>query len=269
MNNSELLFVTSFSTSMYEEYGRNMVESWLQHSDENMMLYVYSENFDTLHIDSPKIKILNLYEDPWLNTWLLTNGHRIPKCYGGLADHDDKEDKEALWAKKTSAIYNAFLSANSHTKIIWLDCDLIVTGCLKQLINTNIDICYIAGWKRKKHKIIDTSVLVLTKCKSVETVITVIRKTYDSMATKWKTFKIRSDGHVLAIVLNDLIGPEYVFPDSEFVLSSGAVCKDVCNTRTTGDALLYSDFGSIIIRQSGPKLFTTKNNYKRKKRKKK
>ncbi len=119
-----LLFVTSFSPSGYDEYGRKFLETFIQFWPKDALLAVFHEN-QRPPFDDPRILYFNLLEDQDLQDFMLRFGDS-PKARGlravnGQTIRDFRFDA-LRFAPKVFALTSPILPTSNWR--VWIDADV-------------------------------------------------------------------------------------------------------------------------------------------------
>ena len=148
--------VTTFHQAGYEQYGRRMIQTFLQNWPQEVKLYVYAENCQVtesapnlfvkdLHASSPD---LVKFKETWKN---------IPKANGDVsADPIRSKRKDAgkgfkwhavRFAHKVYSIFACAKECNSDI-LIWMDADTVCHSSislknLENMIPADKDLCYL------------------------------------------------------------------------------------------------------------------------------
>lgn len=249
MSGDDNIVYITLATAAFSDI--SAVTSWLECSDPGDRMVVYSDgSAPLLDIADDRLDVVDLRDDPWLNTWLVTNGYEVPACYDGT-----KTSKacRAAWATKAASIRHAYANQPPLSVVVWISPGLTVTkqfsreGILNEMSDS--DIGYLSGTRLKKHHIIDTSVLIVRVNDATAGVIDRLRCEFDAMATK--RTKWRSEGHVLCVVLRDMTAVEDDYSCLVHSLETGAVCRDLCGCHVSTDALSGSRLSAMFSSGSG------------------
>jgi hypothetical protein len=120
------LAVTTFSAKGFDEYGREMVETFDRHWTRDVPLLVYRDGFD--FTPNWRIKCCDLSTISWLRDF--KSRHKLNRAARGLTKsggYDYRFDC-VKFAHKTAAIIHAAVMAqalNSADVLIWLDGDTV------------------------------------------------------------------------------------------------------------------------------------------------
>lgn len=233
MGGDTVVIVTSLNRSVYEATGREAIRSWIEFFKSPVVLYV-EENDASYCDETEHAEIVRFDNDPWLNTWLIVNGHSIPRCHVGTRSGKmaARGTNVALRARKTAALQHAFRRARPGRVVVWLDADIVATErtSLSDIVS-GYDIVYACGNLRKRNGGIDTGLLALRKTDGVGAVMDAVRTRYDEMASRWRSlYRPHDDGRhdrVLGDVVREMSLAECDYSASEHRLEGGVVCKDM------------------------------------------
>ena len=101
--------VTSMNEQIYQNIGKYMIESWIQHWSSDCKLKVYAENF-VLPVKHKNIEIIS-WEDTCLENWK-------------IFDKNSNDGRSKRFAKKGFSFSHA-MNNNDTDYIIWLDSDIL------------------------------------------------------------------------------------------------------------------------------------------------
>lgn len=111
-------YVTSMSRKQFDQYGRVMLETWLQYWPEGEM-FLYSE--DTLPIEHPRIVLKDLWAIDGLKDFNQSLS-RFPACHGKIGGKYNYRFNVEAFSKKAFAQCDASLSFKGY--LFWLDADV-------------------------------------------------------------------------------------------------------------------------------------------------
>lgn len=121
------MFVTSFSAKGYEQYGRHMLQSYIE-TEQQIPLLVYYEDEQMEKPRLPNIEWMPLRETPRFED--VENYLAHNKKSRGLIDTEEGEkytyryDAHRFF-RKVFAVYDAYLNASRSTKFLaWVDADV-------------------------------------------------------------------------------------------------------------------------------------------------
>ena len=249
-----IVFVTSFHAKMYADTGKDLVASWLKHCPDGKLVAYTEGQTAAERVADPRVAVLPLDGDPWLNGWLSDNDHNIPVELGGSSGRDMTvwDRKSSLWARKTAALFRAYEAADEGDLVVWLDADVIFVADLPrgwfERVCRGKDVVYACSASRKRKTGIESGLVVYRKNKEVDAVVRRIRKEYDNMAARWSDLPRHDDGYVLLAVLRDMTTGDFF--RNTHRLTSGAVCFDMA-TSETGTPLAACPFAPYLVHQKG------------------
>lgn len=156
MTQKKFSVVTTFNADGYDQYGRRMIETFLQTWPADVVLRVYAEDCCVTQT-APNLHVFDLSQaSPELvafkNKW-----HNVPKANGDVSGDPIRSlrkdaGKGFKWdavrfSHKVYAIFHAAKNCNSNV-LIWMDADMvchspITTEKLNHLIPENSDLCYL------------------------------------------------------------------------------------------------------------------------------
>ena len=121
-----VLYVTTFNEKLFNQSGKNLIESFSKFINNADMLVCY-EDFSFIS-DNSRILSYNLENDPYINNWLIKYAYIIPKFYGGNAPDDSeifKDNNPDYWGGTNGQSWANFRASRYFRKIISLNYALI------------------------------------------------------------------------------------------------------------------------------------------------
>lgn len=107
---SELKIITSQSYSQWTSYGKYSIDSFLENWPEECRLLVYTEDYDKLSHNNPRIEIVNL--------------KTVNEDYNAFINDKTVWYRAKNFAHKAWAIIDT-IEKNDSGFLIWLDCDVV------------------------------------------------------------------------------------------------------------------------------------------------
>jgi hypothetical protein len=156
MTQNKFSVVTTFNADGYDQYGRRMIETFLQNWPADVVLRVYAENCRVTQTAS-NLHVFDLNQASQELIAFKTKWNNVPKANGDVsADPVRSLRKDAgkgfkwdaiRFSHKVYAIFHAAKNCNSEV-LIWMDADMvchshITTEKLNYLIPENSDLCYL------------------------------------------------------------------------------------------------------------------------------
>jgi len=170
----KILYITSFSETLFKASGHNMINSFIQHKIEGDLFVGYESFNFSQYITSeshPNILSSDIMEYDFLKDWIQNNKDVIPVIFGGnmkpTSDGPPPDGNKILqnkvytyWNKKASLwfrkVATMLFALNKYGElydcIVWVDCDCLFLKQLPSAIIENIfkisDVFYHQGQYR-------------------------------------------------------------------------------------------------------------------------
>lgn len=140
-------FITTFNEKLYDEYAKNLLETFVEKSDKSIRLNIFYEgNFDEIKkqyaVNKDKIRFFKFQSKEWNNFYRkfghLTdaNGYRLNKVDQKLILQGPSFRWQAVkFSFKVFSIYLASHIDNISSNIVWIDADNI---CINPVNEENI-----------------------------------------------------------------------------------------------------------------------------------
>lgn len=250
-------FITSFNEILYLTTGKDLLTTFLRYVPSDMSITVYVEGEDSSYVDvfSDRIKIVNLFDDPWYHNWFDRNIPNIPLKFGGTFDGKQSlwNERSCKWALKAASLFRGYEECDDDV-LVWVDCDCMFTRSISADILyglvRNHDIVYACGKTRKSRTGIETGFVMYRKNDHVIPVINKFKEFYDNMHTDYNRIDRNDDGYVFKHILQSMTrGGEEAFFRDEHYLISGANCKDVA--KGDGASIFNSPLSVYITHMKG------------------
>tara|TARA_B100000073_G_scaffold347485_3_gene362008 strand:+ start:546 stop:1337 length:792 start_codon:yes stop_codon:yes gene_type:complete len=135
----KVLYVTTFNKKLYDQSGKNLIDSFLKHISCGEMLVCY-EDIEFCNLNPERILEYNMEKDQYMCNWINNNKHNIPEMYGGIADSNHhivkqfESKKGQYWANHRASRYFRKIVAlnyainkfsNNYEFIFFVDSDCI------------------------------------------------------------------------------------------------------------------------------------------------
>ena len=142
-------FVTTFNKNIYNEYSKNLVNSFIEKSDDSVRLNIFYEgNFEAIqekYNQNNKIRFYEFNSEDW-NVFYNKFGHLV-EANGFKLIHNLENNKITVdgpsykwnavkFSFKVFSIYLASKLEKISDKIVWIDAD---TVCIKEINSKNIE----------------------------------------------------------------------------------------------------------------------------------
>lgn len=255
---SSIVFVTSFTESIYDASGRDLVNSFLQHADKDCGILLYCEGFVPNDLPSDDRVIIRRIEDePWLSKWLTDNVENIPVCYGGKYEGSEMSmwnRKSSLWFRKAVAWVSAYRSLKKETIMVWLDADVLVLhkismNTFRRLMGGDVHhIIYCCGQLRKRESGVETGVFALKRTKACDAFVNKYVEIYNTSCKDFSRLDRWDDGYVFKMALKKLTKGN--FYENKHSLEGGAIALDL-TTRASSEPLNFSPLRKYFVHHKG------------------
>lgn len=218
-----ILYVSSFSESLYKASGFTMLDSFIKHNIGDIFIGYESFDFPSLIKDvNIDIKHTDIMNYPFLTDWIQNNKELIPVVFGGNMISPENgppvnknkklqskvykywNKKASLWFRKVATLHYAITHFPEYESIVWVDCDCIFKQKLPNEVIHKLfkqyDVFYHQGaYRNSKDFGIETGFIGFKKQKGYN----IIQSVCDMYTTKNYTSLGRwDDGYVFKIILN-------------------------------------------------------------------
>lgn len=136
----KILYATSFNESLYEQSGKELIDSFLKHQTED--LYVSYEGFQ-FEPDNDRILACPLENNDMLLGWTKQYSHLIDVQWGGTKTYPkDKANswrrQAGRWFRKIASLHEVTSRFRNYDAVVFIDCDCIIHKAIESNIIEDI-----------------------------------------------------------------------------------------------------------------------------------